>query len=75
MTLPTITNTDEVVNALKTATGWQKISYVNDSYVIGFKLMDMQTIKGLVQGQGCFALNFNAFENLPLSFHVTSPKQ
>jgi hypothetical protein len=75
MTLPTKTNTDEIVNELKIATGWQKISYVNGSYVIGFTLGDMQTIKGLDQGQGCFVLNFPAFENLPLSFHVTSLKQ
>ncbi len=75
MALPTIIDTDEVVNALKTATGWQRISYVDGSYVIGFKHMDMQTIKGLDQGQGCFKLNFTAFENLPLSFHITSSKQ
>lgn len=72
MTLPTTTDTDKVVNELKVATGWQKISYVNGSYVIGFDLMHMQTIKGLIQGQDCFALSFSAFDNLPLSFYITA---
>ena len=70
MNLPTPTDAQKTVDELKLATGWQEISYVNGSYVIGFELMKMQTIKGLIHGQDCFALSFSAFDNLPLSFYV-----
>lgn len=72
MNSPIKSDSEKIVDELKIATGWQRISYVSDAYVIGFNLTDMQTIKGLIQGQDCFSLNFSAFDNLPLSFYVTA---
>ncbi len=75
MTLPTKTDTDKIVNELKVATGCQEISYVNGSYLISFNSKNMQTIKGLIQGQDCFALGFSVFDNFPLSFYFTSEQR
>ena len=63
---------DKFVNKIKTATGWESVAKVNDSYVLSFDMNDIPVIKGLVidQAADTFYLEFEEFASIPISFLV-----
>lgn len=63
---------DKFVDKIKTATGWERVSKVKDSYVLSFGMGDIPMIKGLIidQDSDTFYLEFEEFESIPISFLV-----
>jgi len=64
---------NKFVDKIKTATGWERVAKVNDSYVLSFNMNDIPVIKGLVidQSADTFYLEFEEFATLPISFLVS----
>ena len=63
---------DKFVDKIKTATGWERVAKVNDSYVLSFDMSDIPVIKGLITDLAAetFYLDFEEFTTLPVSFIV-----
>lgn len=63
---------DKFVDKIKTATGWERVAKVNNSYVLSFSMSDIPVIKGLVTdlANDTFYLEFEEFKPLPISFLV-----
>lgn len=61
---------DEIISSLKSATGWNNINKVEDAYVISFSMKDLSLIKGLVPQDGNFALAFEEFRDIHISFVI-----
>lgn len=61
---------DRIIAEIKTATGWQKVFYKNEYFILEFPLNEMRVIKGLKQGNNTVYLDFESFAELPISFIV-----
>jgi len=61
----------EIVREIKFATGHSNVSFVGDSYVLAFEIKQAKLIKGLRMCKDAFSLDFESFENLPISFLVS----
>ena len=63
---------DKFVDKIKTATGWERVAKVNNSYVLSFNMSDIPVIKGLIidQSADTFYLEFKEFTPLPISFLI-----
>lgn len=63
---------DKFVDKIKTATGWERVAKVNNSYVLSFNMSDIPVIKGLIidQSADTFYLEFEEFTPLPISFLI-----
>ena len=61
---------EKTIEELKTATGWQHISFKSGYFVIQMTMKDMRVIKGLKRANECLYLDFPSFSQLPLCFLV-----
>lgn len=62
----------DVLEELKTATGWDRITPQDTAYVIDFDEGDKRLIRGLAQDTDTFILTNREFMAIPISFRVRS---